>query len=166
MVEDDLASTSLEVDLLDLNMLICFGARANGKRIRSPAAGRDREHGGAIAGDCPGISQAAQPRAFNGGLRMLDARRICCAAISRLPASSKGYVPIEHAIFRDPGLDCRGPVLKVPRSAHDYRRGPRQWAACNATTSRDGPDCLRVRCRAHDGRGEKAIKMIDRQVLG
>ena len=77
MVEDDLASTSLEVDLLDLNMLICFGARANGKRIRSPAAGRDREHGGAIAGDCPGISQAAQPRAFNGGLRMLDAGRIC-----------------------------------------------------------------------------------------
>ena len=39
VVEDDLASTSLEVALLDLNMLICFGARANGKRIRSPAAG-------------------------------------------------------------------------------------------------------------------------------
>ena len=33
VVEDDLASTSLEVALLDLNMLICFGAaRANGKR--------------------------------------------------------------------------------------------------------------------------------------
>ena len=27
VVEDDLASTSLEVALLDLNMLICFGAR-------------------------------------------------------------------------------------------------------------------------------------------
>jgi hypothetical protein len=57
------------------NKLICFGAaRERTKRIRSLAAGRDREHGGAIARDRPGISQAAQPRAFNGGLRMLDAR--------------------------------------------------------------------------------------------
>jgi hypothetical protein len=38
VVQDDLASTSLGVALLDLNMLICFGvARANGRRIRPPA---------------------------------------------------------------------------------------------------------------------------------
>jgi hypothetical protein len=49
---------------------------------------------------------------------------------------------------------------------YDYKRGPRQWAVCNATTCRDGPDCLRVWCRSHDGRGEKVIKMIDRQLLG
>jgi hypothetical protein len=85
VVEDDLASTSLEVALLDLNMLICFGARERTGTNTFTCCVRDREHGGAIASDRPGISAAAQPRAFNGGLRMLDARRSCCAAISRLP---------------------------------------------------------------------------------
>jgi hypothetical protein len=38
VVQDDLASTSLEVALLGFNMLICFGARANAKRVLTPCS--------------------------------------------------------------------------------------------------------------------------------